>query len=82
MRSQRLPKRVRFLAFSKKAEEWAMKYAWRDKDGVFVVKLLAWEAERLVVQGKRQAKFVHDPYVTMATDAAWVPLREVAHAAK
>lgn len=68
-------KDVEFIPMSKPAEEWAKKHANR-KDGKFIVRLVEWCTERLIVQGKYRKRFTFDPYVTHSNEAVWVPLKK------
>jgi hypothetical protein len=67
--------KVEFIPFSKIAEDWAKKHA-HVKDGNYIVTLLYWGCEKMIVRGKYRKKFVHDPYVTHANSAVWNPLHD------
>jgi hypothetical protein len=67
-------KNVELIPMSKIADQWAKEHA-KIKDGKYIVRLLKWQAERMVVQGKYRKRFIVDPYITHSNYAAWEPLK-------
>lgn len=63
-------KDVELIPLSKIAEDWAKEHA-HVRDGKYIVRLLYWAAERMIVQGKYRKRLVVDPYVSRSNDAVW-----------
>jgi hypothetical protein len=66
-------KNVELIPMSKIADEWAKENA-KIKDDKYIVRLLMWRAEKMIVQGKYRKRFTVDPYITKSNYAVWNPL--------